>query len=1003
MRRGASGLGIVVVLLAGSVGQTAAAGVRLPRPVRSVIARPVLHTDAAIAEGERQIAAAVADKRSRTGVEHKLSADLLTRREAAAATAARSLPADRTDADLVTVDVTATVDGTLDAGLARVGARLVGRYPQYDSVRVELPSMRLDDLASLPGVRRVLPAQVPDHQSDIALPRGVRLLKSGTAGSEGESAHLVGPDTNPLAARVAFNVDGTGVKTCVLSDGVDGLAASKLANEVPAAVDVLAGQAGTGSEGLAMLELIHDLAPGAPLGFATGFEGAASMAQNILLLADAGCRVIVDDLTYALESAFQDDIISQSVNAVTARGVVYLSSAGNSGNAAGGTSGTWEGDFVAGPSNTAGTFHDFVPADPNRLFDRVQNATGRVLTLSWPNPIGGATSDYDLYVLDIAGNVIARSTDTQSMTHEPIEAVTVPGGAYAIAVTLFEGPATAFRLRLARGNLEFATTGATFGHNAALNTVSVGATPAAAAQQGGGPAGPAAGQPFTSRNRPELFSSDGPRRVYFSPTGTPYTPGNSSGAGGVALHKPDVLAADGTSTSLPQFTPFFGTSAAAPHAAAITALLRQLRPAATRDQVVGALRTGSIDLDSPGYNPDTGYGILMANPALQALVDATAAPVVPVPKVPDFVPLAPQRVLETRSDVGGQVGYTGPKPGAGQVIELQIVGAGSPPIPGDAIAVALNVTGTGVAANGFVTVYPCGAGRPTASNLNLTTNDTRANMVVSKIGDGGRVCLFTLNPTNLIADIAGYMPGGSPYQPVVPERLLETRAAGQTGYTGAKPAPGQTIELQVTGAGATKVPPDAEAVVLNVTATEATNAGFVTVYPCGIARPNSSNLNLAIGVTAANLVVSKIGVGGKVCLFTQWGGHLLADVAGYHPAGASYEAIDPVRVLDTRLGVGAAGPPSVGRVVPLTLRGTNGVPATATSVVLNVTATDVAADGFVTVWPCAEARPTASNVNVPRNDTRPNLVFAKVDAAGQVCLFTQQPMALVADLVGWYP
>ena len=122
------------------------------------------------------------------------------------------------------------------------------------------------------------------------------------------------------------------------------------------------------------------------------------------------------------------------------------------------------------------------------------------------------------------------------------------------------------------------------------------------------------------------------------------------------------------------------------------------------------------------------------------------------------------------------------------------------------------------------------------------------------------------------------------YVPVVPDRALDTRANSLTGYTGPKPAAGQTIQLDVTRVGTSQVPDNANAVVLNVTGTEATADGFVTVWPCGAPQPTASNLNLTAGSTAPNLVMSKIGDGGNVCLFTQSGTHLVADLAGFWPA-----------------------------------------------------------------------------------------------------------------------
>jgi hypothetical protein len=132
----------------------------------------------------------------------------------------------------------------------------------------------------------------------------------------------------------------------VLSDSVDNLAAVQATGDLPDEVTVLADDPGTTGEGTAMLEVVHDLAPGSPLFFATADFGLASNASNIIALARAGCRVIVDDITYYEESPFQDDVVAQAVIRVTKNGVHYFASAGNLGNVLAGTSGTWEGDFV---------------------------------------------------------------------------------------------------------------------------------------------------------------------------------------------------------------------------------------------------------------------------------------------------------------------------------------------------------------------------------------------------------------------------------------------------------------------------------------------------------------------------------------------------------------------------------------------------------------------------------------------------------------------------------
>jgi hypothetical protein len=161
-----------------------------------------------------------------------------------------------------------------------------------------------------------------------------------------------------------------------------------------------------------------------------------------------------------------------------------------------------------------------------------------------------------------------------------------------------------------RGRLSIATPGQTHGHSAAANAFSCAATPAV---------GPFP-NPFNSANVSETFTSDGPRRVFYQANGTPYTPGNVSSTGGIVRQKPDITAADGVSvTGVGGFgSPFFGTSAAAPHAGAIAALLKAGNPALTPAQIRTLLTSSAIDIEAPGVDRDTGAGIVMAYNVLQA-------------------------------------------------------------------------------------------------------------------------------------------------------------------------------------------------------------------------------------------------------------------------------------------------------------------------------------------------------------------------------------------------
>jgi hypothetical protein len=176
------------------------------------------------------------------------------------------------------------------------------------------------------------------------------------------------------------------VKIGILSDGVDPLAAMQASGDLPA-VTVLAGQAGSGAEGTAMLKIVYNLAPGAQLYFATGGPSQAQFATNILNLRAAGCDIIVDDISYFAEGVFQDGTVAQAVNSVVASGALYFSSAGNEGRLDAGTSGTWEGDFVdSGIVLSGGAVHGFGGGLTHNLITQDAQASGG-FWLKWSDPL----------------------------------------------------------------------------------------------------------------------------------------------------------------------------------------------------------------------------------------------------------------------------------------------------------------------------------------------------------------------------------------------------------------------------------------------------------------------------------------------------------------------------------------------------------------------------------------------------------------------------------------
>ncbi|ANN19824.1 hypothetical protein SD37_32220 [Amycolatopsis orientalis] len=538
------------------------------------------------------------------------------------------------DAGTVAVDIKGAGQSLVDAVKAAGGT--VRYASPTGAIRADLPLNAVDAIAGRGDVAEVKAAsQAMTWNESAPQDRGQAAAKQAVAAlqvAEGDKAH--GADT----ARTKYGVTGAGQKVCVLSDGVKSLKASQTAGELPA-VDVLPGQSGSGDEGTAMLEIIHDMAPGAALGFATAFTSEQSFADNIRALRTTGkCTIIVDDVSYFDESPFQDGPVAQAVNDVTAAGVLYFSSAGNSGNLTDGTSGYYEGDFRGSSSKISGitgTPHDFDPTTTTQLYNALSpGSLGRYVTLFWSDPWGKATSDYDLFILNSSGSVVASSEGSQNGTQNPYEIAQVPasGSGYKVAVVKYSGSDRFIALNVIRGRFvasgslkAFSTNGVTSGHSAAVNAFSVAATPAAVAfgraLETGDPANPAGPYPglFTGASKWERFTSDGLRHQFYNPDGSVITPGNVSSTGGATRNKPDITAADGVATSVSGFQPFFGTSAAAPSAAAIAALLLQGKPTATPAQIRSALTSTAIDLGAPGYDPVTGAGVIMAGPALAAL------------------------------------------------------------------------------------------------------------------------------------------------------------------------------------------------------------------------------------------------------------------------------------------------------------------------------------------------------------------------------------------------
>ena len=613
------------------------------------------------AEALAQIDALLREKETRSPAERKIDSQLLYAmrmqqgREVAPGVPTLDVYVPRADDGHVVVDVKGRFTADLMVQLNAMSNEIVSSAAGDAQLHVDLD--QLLTIAEHKDVLFVQPRQVP-FTSNAGRPawpgrfgsresRRVAAVSAvrATLHEQEQESNRVGTGVGSVSSqadvthrtalyRRLLGTTGAGVKIGVLSDGVQHLADAQASGDL-GAVTVLPGQAGSGDEGTAMLELIHDIAPGAQLYFATGFSSITSFADNIRALRAAGCDIIVDDVFYFSESPFQDGQtvttntngaqVIQAVKDVAASGALYFSSAGNSGNLNDGTSGVWEGNFVAGAAAsvvaTPGTFHRFTGVQD---FNTLTIAGSGPITLFWADPLGASANDYDLFRLNSAGTVVAASsTNLQDGNDDPYEQMSNSTASPRIVIVKKASAAGRFlHLNTNRGQLSVATAGQTHGHAATTNIFSFGVAATYA--------GFAFPHPFSSSNVVETFSSDGPRRIFFLGDGTAITPGNFSSTGGAVLQKPDLTAADGVFvTGVGDFPgQFFGTSAAAPNAAAIAALIKSANPSATPLQLRGALLSSAIDIEAPGVDRDSGVGIVMAAPP-QAGCTFTLAPAAP--------------------------------------------------------------------------------------------------------------------------------------------------------------------------------------------------------------------------------------------------------------------------------------------------------------------------------------------------------------------------------------
>ena len=491
--------------------------------------------------------------------------------------------------------------GEARRALENLGARIEIVNEEWGVVQAWIPYDRIDRVAELESVKRI---ETPDYG----------FTNAGAVTTEGDSILRA----NQVREELGFT--GSGIKVGVISDGVVSRASAQASGDLPASIQINPDLPGgdehfTGDEGTAMLEIIHDIAPGASLAFSAGrgsVPTSLEMVETIDWLADdafggTGADIIVDDLSFGLQPFFEDGLVALKVKEVVTGGAVYLSSAGNSANSDGNRSrGHYEGEF----DDDGNGFHDFGGGD---ISMRVSLWERGFVVLQWNDQFGSSGNDYNLYgcvqgVTPSQTSLDSRecmvSSSVQDGDDDPIEWLVSPFSAgFEVDLYIEKSSGSTRRLEIYLFNatvLEYnVAEGSIYGHAAVSGALAVGAINAV----------------DSGHDTIAPYSSQGASEIYYPVQET--------------RMKPDLVAIDGVSiTGAGGFpSPFYGTSAAAPHAAAVAALVLEairdddstITKAAAAQQVFNTLRGTSVDLGDSGTDNVFGAGRVDAEAAVSSV------------------------------------------------------------------------------------------------------------------------------------------------------------------------------------------------------------------------------------------------------------------------------------------------------------------------------------------------------------------------------------------------
>ncbi len=525
----------------------------------------------------------------------------------------------------VEVDITTGQAASLAPVLTAMGADVVSILPQYNQDEAYIPWSKLPAISNLGsrGLMGIIGVNTP-------------MVSVGSVTSEG--VNVVEADR---VQNSTPGYNGAGVTVGALSDSYDdvqepvvtvggttykGAAADVETGDLPNNVNVIQDLSSGGTdEGRAMLQIVHDVAPGASLAFATADISEGQFAANIQNLANAGAKVINDDITYFDEPYFQPGIVAQAVNnVVTNDGVSYFAAAGNldtqaydsaSPLAYGSNPLNFYADTISGISSSAQSYYNFNPSGTATDKQTITLTPGQAieLGLQWDQPFyttNGVTNQLNIYLLNTSGQVVAESTTNTIQDQEPFQFLGYQNGGtsanYEIVIQLAAGSAP--------GELKYVNFGANdFGDvnfgTFATNSATINPHAASPDAMGVGAV------PFFEQTTPEPFSSFGPATFLFDANGNRLSSPQ-------VVAKPNIVAPDGVSTTffggddINGYPNFFGTSAATPHAAGVAALILEANPTWTPSQVYSDMETTADPNIGTGNVDQVGSGLINAYQAI---------------------------------------------------------------------------------------------------------------------------------------------------------------------------------------------------------------------------------------------------------------------------------------------------------------------------------------------------------------------------------------------------